>query len=515
MGAKKASENKAEDESFIDKILNLFLKSGGPEAEKKRYLKQTAKDLAKSRFKFFKTSSDEVLPPFAKSIYDIYKAVYPVQVLFHSVQNPNAWKTVVINSFMDEKIRELADTLTEAAITEMAKTVDVTELGESVKADLDAFLEAFNSDTCILVDELYTKLMRFKEFCCFDFYQFLKKFDHSLKEGEFSNAPKFGTLNGEYALELMKDFMTAAWPLPALSDWQIMFAMLKESRNVDVISPNVWSKIVSRIEALKNSAIFDMMIRLITKNPYFEFKAENSQEHIIDSFLEKTKDEVEKTVKKIQGDQRSNKIDSLVAQIFGSKLEESLKNYTEAGCQQLARKKIGSFIYSQPLYYLKNFVLDYVKKDMREFADFVLIRGKWVNQSLATPMSNSYHVLLDLGAKIAALDESLEEDSIAGNKIRTLIPRVERDRAAHDILHNIVKETNAQAKELIVSGSKELINIAKYIKLLLEDHERSSPELMTNWKELEHFSQTPIKALGAEIYKKIYLFVQLMQAFFN
>ena len=514
MDSKNTSE-KTEDESFVDKILNLFFKSGGPEAEKKRYLKQTAKEIAKSRFKFFKTSSDEVLPAFAKFMYDIYKAVYPAQAMFYSIQNPNAWKTIVISASMDEKIRELSYTLTEVAITETAKTVDVAALGESVKADLDALLAAFDSDTCVLVDELYTKVMRFREFCCFDFYQFLKKFDHSIKEGEFSSAPKFGPLNGEYALEPMKDFMAAAWPLPAFADWQTMFAMLKESRNIDVISSNVWSKVVSRIDELKNSEIFDMMIRLIAKNPYFEFKAENTQEHIIDSFLEKTKDEVERTVKKIQGDQKTNKIDNLVAQIFGSKLDESLTNYTEAGCQQLARKKIGSFIYSQPLCYLNNFVLDYAKKDMREFADPVLIRGKWANQSLAAPMSNSYHTLLDLGAKITALDESLEENSVAGHKIRTLLPRVDRDRAAHDILHSIVKEANTQAKELIVSGSKELITIAKYIKLLLEDHERSSPELMTNWKELEHFSQTPIKTLGTEIYKKIYLFVQLMQAFFN
>ena len=196
MGSKKASTNKSAGEPFLDKILNLFFKSGGPEAEKRRYLKQTAKELAKSRFKFFKVSSDEVLPAFAKFIYDIYKAVYPAQAMFQGIQNPNAWKTVVINSFMDENVRALSDTLTEAAITETAKTVDVAALSESVKADLDAFLAAFNSDTCVLVDELYTKLMRFREFCCFDFYKFLKKFDHSLKEGEFTNVPKFGTLNG-------------------------------------------------------------------------------------------------------------------------------------------------------------------------------------------------------------------------------------------------------------------------------------------------------------------------------
>jgi hypothetical protein len=513
MGSDTTS-NKKESESLIDKVLNLFFKSGDPEAEKKRYLKQTVKELAKSHFKFFKVSSDEVLPAFPKFIYDMYKAVYPAQTMFRSVQNPNAWKTLVINSSMDEKTRGIVDTLTETAITEKAKTVDVTELSGTAKADLETLLAAFNSDACILVDELYTKLLRFREFCCFDFYQFLKKFDHSLREGDFASAPKFGPLNGEYALEYLKDFMTAALPVLTLSDWQGMFTMLKEERNVDVISPNVWAKVVSRIEALKNSAILEMMIRLITKNPYFQFEADNTQEHIIDSFLEKTKDEVDKTIKKILGAQKTNKIDSLVSQVFGAKIEDPLKNYTEDFCHPLARKKLGSFTYCQPLGYLKIFVIDYVKKDLREFADLVLIRGKWVNQSLASPMSNSYHVLLDLGAKIIALDESLEENGVAGNKIKTLIVRVERDRAAHDIVTSIVKELNGQAKELIVTGTQELVSIAKYIKLLLEDYERSKPELLFNWKELEHFSPTPIKSQGKELYKKIYTFVQLMQAFF-
>ena len=38
---------------------------------------------------------------------------------------------------------------------------------------------------------------------------------------------------------------------------------------------------------------------------------------------------------------------------------------------------------------------------------------------------------------------------------------------------------------------------------------------MTNWKELERFAETPIKELSVNVYKKIYLVVQLMQGLVN
>ena len=56
-----------------------------------------------------------------------------------------------------------------------------------------------------------------------------------------------------------------------------------------------------------------------------------------------------------------------------------------------------------------------------------------------------------------------------------------------------------------------LIVFGKNTKLLLEDYQKQRPEMLTNWKELERFAETPIKELSVEVYKKIYLIVQLIQ----
>ena len=43
--------------------------------------------------------------------------------------------------------------------------------------------------------------------------------------------------------------------------------------------------------------------------------------------------------------------------------------------------------------------------------------------------------------------------------------------------------------------------------------EKKEPELIINWPELIHFAEQPIKEMGANIYKKIYLFINLMKCF--
>ena len=51
------------------------------------------------------------------------------------------------------------------------------------------------------------------------------------------------------------------------------------------------------------------------------------------------------------------------------------------------------------------------------------------------------------------------------------------------------------------------------IKQLIEDYSLSKPVLVQNWKELEKYIEMPMKDFSVGIYKKIYLFVQLMQQY--
>ena len=62
-------------QSLFERIFALLLGAGDPEKEKRRQLKQVARDLKKSRYKFFSLRGDQAQPGLAKFFYEIYKEV--------------------------------------------------------------------------------------------------------------------------------------------------------------------------------------------------------------------------------------------------------------------------------------------------------------------------------------------------------------------------------------------------------------------------------------------------------
>ena len=100
----KAAQKQEEKQSFFQSLFSNLFKSSNPEAEKKRKLKAIAKSFSKTKYhSFYKASTIEVLPPFAKLFYDIYKFVAPAQAIFKANQNPNLYKAQVINFSLSEK----------------------------------------------------------------------------------------------------------------------------------------------------------------------------------------------------------------------------------------------------------------------------------------------------------------------------------------------------------------------------------------------------------------------------
>lgn len=497
-------------ESIFAKLFASLFKSNDPEAEKKRRIKAIAKVLSKSKYHFYK--NDEVLPGFAKLFYDMYKAVFPAKAMFMSQENPNQLKYMVVSHCLNDEQHAVIATLDEEAIKSQAAKLNIEQLTEEVKKNINSFTTIFSAEKVQQIESLYRQLMMFKGFCTYDFYYLLKKFDSSIHEGEFNSIPQFDKINSEYITDDLKDFIAVAWVLPAKDDWSPMIKFFKDTRGTEPITLNLWNKIIARLNNIKLSRTFEMMIQVISKNPEYEPDFFFQDTPIVDTYMDKIRGDAEKTLRAIAQQQQNNKVDGLLQQIFGTTQVERLTNYTVQNSAQFERKTVGAFTYSQALNYYKAFLLDFVKKDIREFSDLVLIRGTWANQALSTPMSNAYHALLASSDALLAFDAKIAEDKEIGIKLKTLMPRTERDKEARNIMGTIIGDLNNEAKELCVDGTKNLITIGKTIKLLLEDYAKPKGEVVINWKELDKSADHPIKELGVSAYKHIYLFVNLMQS---
>ena len=499
-------------ENFLSKLLSSIFGGIDPEAAKKKALKNIAKTLSKTKHHFYKASSNEVDANLAKFFYEIYKAIAPAQSMMQSF-SPNAFKTMTLHYAMSEKQLEAMNLLSESSINEAAKGKTLKEVVDQTNSALNDFVGEFSSNRIVEIDLLYTNLMRFTAFVKFDFYFLLKKFDNSFREMNFTKTPRFVSVNGSYVVEDLKNFADVAWGLPLDTSWDQVFKMIKGVKGADPVANGVWRRVIERIRYLKDNRILEMLVQLITENPSYREEPSFKEQHIVDEFLNDIKKQAEQALNAIKEKQVAGKVEVLLTQVFGTTNIDRLKFYNETGSSPFERKNLGKFEYCEPLAYLKKFILDYVKKDVKEISDILLVRGEWANQQLATPMSEAFHKLLECSDKIVALDNSLDETVDLGLKMKTHLPRTERDKESRNIIKSTLNFVNDSAGKIILSSTEIFITYGKNLKMVIEDSAKKQPTLIRNWKDIDHFAEGKLKQMCVDAYKEIYGFVSLMQNF--
>jgi len=422
---------------FLQELFNSLFGGGDPESEKKRQLRSISKNLSKTKYHFYKFSSHEAEPGLAKYFYEIYRLVSPAQTLFQST-NPAALKNVVIDVFLSDKQRKTIEEIDDKNIDELSRVAPLNEIEERLKKDMGIISTEFDTEKGALIDDTYNKLLMFKNFCSYDYYFLLRKFDSTLREHDFSATPAFQSIVGNYIADDLKNFISVAWALPFDDDWAPMFQLLKQTRSVEPLAPAAWKKIISRLKVLKATHALEMVIQLITENPSYEEKPLESDEHIVEPFLSQLQTQINTSLKKIQDRQTLSKVDSLLGQIFVGAQVSPLKNYTAENSLQFEKKNLGTYQYATPLSYLKAFLLDYTKKEIRDMSDILLIRGKWATPTLSKPMSDAYNKLLEISNQVIEFDDSLAEDVDIGLKLKTMLPRTDRDKDIANICNVFV-----------------------------------------------------------------------------
>lgn len=510
-----AKDTKNDDGGFFHNLfLNLF-HSSSPEADNKRRLKAIAKNLSKTKFHgYYKVGSSEMLVPFAKLLYEIYKVISPAQLMLKTSSNIPLFNRQMISTSLSEKELELLANLEEENIVEKSKKIDFAVLKQAVESNLEQFSNSFDSIKIAQIENLNTAFNLFKDFCCFDYYYVLKKFSASLTEHTFSTSPQFENINAEYVLDDLKDFISVAYAITDDVNWTPLFEFFKATQGNEYVSVNVWKKITARIKAIQLSGALDMIVQLISKNPKYKTSFDTKIKPIAEPFLDNLHSETRNILDKIQADQKSSKTSNFTQAIFGGTVAQYLKYYTPAMNSIFSKKELSEFEYAEPLNLLKQFILEFVKKDIHEYYDVVVVRGQW-DSTLAAPFSNSYQELLKISEEITVFDEELSETGPNGSKIKTLLPKTAHDPGAESIINRLVSDANESAKSFMLTATHDFVTIGKTMKQLIEDYSKPKPAIVQNWRDLEKFIDQPMKDFSVNIYKKLYLFVQLMQTCLN
>ena len=348
-----SSKKPAEKESFFQSLLASLFKSSNPEAEKKRRLKNLAKTISKTKYhSFYRTASGEMLAPFGKLMFELYKAVASAQTLFRNTQNPAIFKRQIINYVLSENQIALLDQLDEQKILELARTVPIAKLQQDVEHKLQVFTNDFNETRATKADNLEKAFSIFQDFCEFDYYMILKKFDSSYQEFSFNAMPRLDKVNAEYIVDDLKDFLAVAYSITDDTvDWAALFDMFKETQSREIMSIGNWKKIIAKIKNIQASKSLDLIVQHISEDFAYETKISHRHESIIEPYIEKIENDTRNLMAKIEAEQKESKASSICMQIFGTANPQSLKYYTADFNAPLEKKGLSILEYTEPLNY--------------------------------------------------------------------------------------------------------------------------------------------------------------------
>jgi hypothetical protein len=509
-------EKESSDSGIVERILAALFGLGDPEREKRRILKNLGKDLAKDRYKFYKPRGSEIQPNLGRFLYEIYRSVSAVRKLVQPSDATGSLKMLVIEFNLDNRQLELKEKLDEKTIRERVRGgEDIRAVAESVKDTMLDFVGSFDANRVRQINSQYSHLRHFVTFCHFDFYFTLKKFDSAIAEDSFSYKPHFDAIEAEYVVDDIRDFLDVALSLPKAADWEQIFDLLKAYRGVEVVDRDQWKKITRTLFHVLESGVLEKIVQHASEKPEWVAKPGGGMSRIVEPYLNEIKGSVEETLQSIQRERRNNKIEQLVKQVFGTTVIARTKNYTSKANTSFQRTNADGFLYTDALNYLKAYLLDYFKRDIREIVqDLLIVRGKWTTQIQSQQVSDAYHGVLAVSEQIIKLDDGLGDEGELGQRVRRAMGRVvDRDPSSQKALIEVLNEINTTVLRLVNEAAQNLIIIGKNLKMLLEDIDRKEPQIIINWKQLDSEIEASLKERMTEMYRQLYYLVQLLQVY--
>jgi hypothetical protein len=339
----------------------------------------------------------------------------------------------------------------------------------------------------------------------------LKKFDLDMKDN-FSVPPKFAPVKANNIMAEIAAFLSVLPSFDPEDDWKTVLGIFKFSRGgTELIPLETWNGLLTNLRDLKQSKMLEIMVRLASGNPIWESKpAPLQKDNLSSEWLAEKTAEINQVISGIAENQRNIQIAALEKAVFGDTESNCLTYYTKEKGRILIDKGVESYIYAPALNHLAAFIQDFVKKEMEELSDILLVRGQWTKNSTSNQMSDAYHTIIDMYPEILELDSSLSEEGSSGTRLRGALLRLDRDPNQARYMNSLVHSLNDDALHIIKEVIPPFVVIGRHLKMLMEDCQKKSYELIMNWKELALVSKVPMAQRLTEDYKKVNYFIQLM-----
>ncbi|UPA06743.1 hypothetical protein baBA2_000338 [Borrelia anserina] len=476
---------------LVDFLFSIFSRELTPEQVKQRRLREVKNNLSKIS-SFFNASKIQALPQFAKFIYNLYKAFIPFKFFAQRYRNSNKIIHFVVEKYLSDNQRQALECIYSFSANDVVNFTP--DMSKNLDNNLNYLLKNVTQEQIRLIDETCGALDIFFDLVSYQYYSIVKNFDNLFPEDDFVYKPRFSSVNCGVILDDIKDFLECIYSIRDISIWRNLYDVLLEiygDRENFPVKPNVWLKILtSIIEINKNKEIL-YLIRYVSGDPdYLPMSGVKKSKAKAKIFFNDLAKHVSNEISKIEIFQKNSKSKVLAAKLFPGITIATLDNYNELMNDKITSKVVNTtgYVYSDLLGYLKTHAVNFVKKDLSDIVNILIIKGQWEDMEMSRDVSNDIHSLIGIYSNLIDFDDNLGEQGTYGNRINALLHRVSvGDKSSEKLLLSIITDVNKKAFVLLNEYYSKINSLRQRLNDCLEDYLKpsSEKELIYNWKELD------------------------------
>ena len=497
--------------SFFEALRSFLMPSfDSSSMNQRRLLSMVARDLNRSRHrKWYRIRKQELTEEVGSFFYELYRLSAHAGVSMQNAAESEQLKALAVEFHMDKPLLTLKERLEPQVITEYAANLTNENLSTRVERDITQFNAAFDTAFIENADRYYNLILTFSQFVVFDFLTLLKEFDPFISERDLNFQPKIRHISAKRVIELIKDFLEISYPLEENQDWATMLNLANQYKENVGITLDEWKRILLQLSLIQTTSILVLIVRHVGQDPLWKSIPRIQREHITDAYRTAVVDAAKTCLDGIIQGREQKQLTELLTAVFGpNEVGNRMHHYTLEEHDALQKNGLEGYTYALELNYLKAFILDFYKKDLRELFDMCELRGQWIKTDMNRQFSDSFHEVLADFENFLAFDDSVSIEGSLGAKLRSSLAK--NKSQAPIILSTI----NDSARKLLEGLTESLARIEALLKSLCDDQVNRTSQLIRNWDALETVG-IPLKQRFADVYQRLSNFVAALHLFLH
>ncbi|NIZ46678.1 hypothetical protein PVA44_04710 [Entomospira nematocerorum] len=509
----------AGNKNFFALILDLLVgNKNDPEKEKARMLRGV-EAILKKRSKYFKVGSLQVQGGMARFFHDIYTVVGPASSSLENMVKSQQVRALVIESFLSKESQKTIALLRGEEIDKVyAKMRNAEALKSHILSGVGEVSDLLsNPQIANQINLVYSYLISFGEFCTYDYFYLLHKFDDSYPENHYKYKPTFHPVAVSSMIDALDEFLHIALGVSGGIDWNKVFSILEQYRGSNIVNRTAFDKVIVSTREMLQDETLQLILRLAKQDPYYEAIYKPSTIDITKPYIAGLTDEANKQIGRVVSLERSRLMSKVLQEIFNTtEVSSFLKNYTkDKNNSMFLGKGVLEYQYHEVLNTAVLFNYEYLQKDVKNLVDLLILKGKWSQNMHYREFSDAFQALLSSADEILAFDAILTDESTRMTRLRNALRSVDRDKFAKNTVNGIVEEINNEARSVMMKIASNYTILGRYLKVYIEDYKlQLKSEIVINWREIEKASDRQnLGKFMVELYTKIYYLVQMFQQF--